>query len=303
MRTWPALEITLPAAQARLATGGLPDDVGDEEGSGLVMAALADFDVSAVSEEGPRTWRAFFHASAERDRALLALPAQVMGLAARAVDVPDDDWAARSQASLRAVRVGRIVVSPPWDVPATSATDDGVVLVIQPSMGFGTGHHATTRLCLDALQQLPIGGASVLDVGSGSGVLALAARSLGAARVRGIDSDPDAVAAAQENVDLNVDLNGPREALLTFAVADIRQEASGPYDIVVANLTGGLILAVAELLAGQVRDGGWLVLSGIQTAERDAVLGAFPHWTRARATDEDGWCCAVLRPVSTPPSA
>src|SRR5512134_3215469 len=142
LRTWPALDVR-----------PIPE---------LFEAALTDYDVTAINE-GEDAWRIFFHTPQERDRAAAGLRAAFDGLAIDPVDVPDEDWAARSQASLRSIQVGRVIVAPPWDAPVT--------IVVQPSMGFGTGHHATTRLCLAALQQLDLRGLTVIDVGTGSGVL------------------------------------------------------------------------------------------------------------------------------------
>ena len=102
--------------------------------------------------------------------------------------MPDDDWAARSQQSLTAVRAGSFIVAPPWDLP-DSPPADVTVIVIEPSMGFGTGHHATTRLCLRLLSDIDVSDLDVLDLGTGSGVLSMAAALRGARRVVGIDVD------------------------------------------------------------------------------------------------------------------
>jgi ribosomal protein L11 methyltransferase len=263
--------------------------------SDLLQAALVDYEVTAVDERSPDEWRIFFTTAGERDRAAAGLQAAFPDLTLTAVDVPDENWAAQSQARLRAVRVGNIVVAPPWDVPAgpagptnsTRPTDD-LVIVIQPSMGFGTGHHATTRLCVAALQRLDVQGRSVLDVGTGSGVLAIAASLLGASRSVGIDADGDAITAARENVELNP------QAAVTLLADDLCSTDAGSADIVIANLTGGLLISAALTLQEFVTREGSLVLSGLMTAEEQDVLSAFPAWRVEHRRDEDEWVCLTL---------
>ena len=281
-RTWPALDIH-PVSE-------------------LLQAALVDYDASAVDERSADDWRVFFTSPSERDRAAAALRVEFPGATIESIDVPDENWAARSQASLRAVRVADIVIAPPWDVPAgpqsgTRPTDatrptDDLVSVLQPSMGFGTGHHATTRLCIDALQRLNIGGRTVLDVGTGSGVLAIAASLLGASRSVGIDDDADAITAARENLELNP------QAEVTLLVADLRATDVGSADVVIANLTGGLLISAARALQGLVAREGSLVLSGLMAVEETDVLAAFPAWSVDYRSDEDEWLCLVLRQAS-----
>jgi ribosomal protein L11 methyltransferase len=274
--------------------------------SDLVLAALLDFDVAAIDEDARRI---YFHTEGARDAALAALPSQFPELTFTSVDVPDEDWAARSQASLRAIQVGNIIVAPPWDTsrqkPAPSTIASTTVgagfsrlieIIIQPSMGFGTGHHATTRLCLAALQQLDLRGARVLDVGTGSGVLAIAASRLGAATVVAIDDDPDAIESAAENVQLNEGAHVQLQAVdLRSAGPEPGRRASlGQFDAVIGNLTGGLLVQAAGALQALTASGGTLVLSGFMTHEEADVLSAFAGFTvRARAT-EDEWLCVTF---------
>jgi ribosomal protein L11 methyltransferase len=269
VRTWPALDIH-PVSE-------------------LVQAALVDYEATAVDERSSDDWRVFFSTAAERDRAAAALHSEFRDLTITSADVPDENWAARSQESLRAVRIGGIVVAPPWDVP-TGGNDD-VVIVIQPSMGFGTGHHATTRLCLAALQRLDLEGRSVLDVGTGSGVLAIAASLLGSNQVVAIDDDADAIASARENVGLN------RPADVALAVADLRAASMAPADVVMANLTGGLLIAAAPTLEGLTVRGGRLILSGLMAVEEQDVLNAFAFCRVEQRTNEDEWVCLTLSTV------
>ena len=260
VRTWPALDVR-----------SVPE---------FFEAALTDYDVTAINE-GEDAWRIFFHTAQERDRAAAGLRAAFDALAIEPVDVPDEDWAARSQASLRSIQVGRVIVAPPWDAPVT--------IVVQPSMGFGTGHHATTRLCLAAMQQLDLRGFTVIDVGTGSGVLAMAASLLGATNVIGIDDDADAVTSARENLDLN-----PR-ARVTLRVDDLRQAAPANADLVLANLTGALLVAAADRIRQLTDSGGRLILSGFLAREEREVLHAFRPLTVEHRAQEEEWLCVTLR--------
>ena len=283
-RIWPALTLAFPILDS---TGGVAATLQD-----LVSAELDGLDVAAIAEQPEERWQVFFGDQARRAAAAAALSAAfgTTGLVVTALDVPDGDWARRSQAALGAVRAGDIVVTPPWD-PAASAAGDTRTIVIEPAMGFGSGHHATTRLCLVALQRLDLHGRRVLDIGTGSGVLALAAARLGAASVLAIDVDADAL----DNARLNATLNGD-PAAVEFRMMDFRREMPAPADVVVANLTGGMLAASAAQVVGSAAAGGALILSGMTREEREHVLAAFAgsctvEWT----AEEDGWCCVLLR--------
>ena len=239
-----------------------------------------DFDVAAVDETSPDVWRVYFHTVEERDRARPALARDFPELRLEPVDVPDEDWAGRSQADVRAVRVGNIVVAPPWDVP--------LGITIKPSTGFGTGHHATTRLCLRALQDIEVRERTVVDIGTGSGVLAIAAALLGAATVTGVDDDADATQAAWENLALN------SGAIVSLLTGDFRTLQLAPADVVLANLTGGLLIASVKPLRQLVNARGRLILSGFQTHEEDEVVRAFAAFSLERRLEEEGWVCVTL---------
>jgi ribosomal protein L11 methyltransferase len=254
----------------------------------LLLAIVDDFAPVAVDESGGMV-RLFFSTAASRDAAGAALTAT---FEVQAVDVPDEDWARRSQDNLLPVTVGRITVAPPWALGATPGDADASArtIVILPSMGFGTGHHVTTRLCLDALQQLELGGLSVLDVGTGSGVLAFAADCLGAARAIGIDSDEDAIQSARDNLPLN-----PDARRVAFEVADLASTPRAAADVVVANLTGALLVRSAAILLAAVKSGGRLVVSGLQSHERDAVVAALAEAAIEREREDEGWLAITMK--------
>lgn len=197
----------------------------------------------------------------------------------------DEDWAHAWQAHFPVLRFGRLVVAPPWE-PVAGA------LVIEPGQGFGTGQHATTRLALERLVAL-VGTAPhqrVLDVGSGSGILALAAAHLGA-EAHGIDHDPVAVADARTQAARN----SLAVVFDTTPVADV----PGRWTIVLANLMADTLLDLAEPLLA--RTGDHLILGGILADREASVREAFdPHLgTPDRLADGD-WVCLHYRAAAPP---
>jgi ribosomal protein L11 methyltransferase len=235
----------------------------------------------------PLHWSVCFGDPGERDRAADAIQNALPRLVIDRVDLPDEDWAARSQRSLRAIRAGRFIVAPPWDLPADAI--GATVIVIEPSMGFGTGHHATTRMCLQLLSDLDLSDRTVLDLGTGSGVLSMAAALSGARRVVGIDVDQDAIDSAEASARLNT-----LPDTLSFELSDFRVRPPQPADLVLANLTGGMLTSAATAITGLVRPHGRLILSGFDHTEVQGVVAAFPSFSEQRRLSEDNWIALAL---------
>jgi ribosomal protein L11 methyltransferase len=183
-------------------------------------------------------------------------------LAVRQVD--DADWLEAWKASLTPIRIGAFLVRPTW----SEARDDGAItLALDPGMAFGTGLHPTTQQCLEALSQLRLDGVRMLDVGTGSGILAIAAAKRGAREVVAVDTDPLAVRAATENAKGNE------------VSVDVRRgsasDVDGTFDIVLANLVGPVLVEIAPELRARVRASGSLVAAGITAQAEPEVLAAF----------------------------
>lgn len=185
-------------------------------------------------------------------RATAYFPARVDGLPVHGEweAVPERDWLAVWREGLEPVTVGALTVTPPWIDAGPGA------LVIDPGQAFGTGHHETTTGCLAALQELELRGRSVLDVGTGSGILAIAAARLGARRVVGVDTDPLAVAAARANAEVN----GVRIDVLEGSAGAAAPER---FAVLVANLDTETLSRLAPALAARLAPGGTLVASGV----------------------------------------
>ena len=186
--------------------------------------------------------------------------------------VEEEDWADAWKAHFPVLRVGRrLVIRPTWRRHRRGPTD--VVLALDPGMAFGTGLHPTTRLCLAAIERLAdrgaVPGARVLDVGCGSGVLAIAALKLGAATALGLDTDPIAIESTVANAS--------RNALARRLEARAGSLPSGapPFDLVLANLIAGLLVQLAASLRDELRPGGTLLASGIFVDREVDVRAAF----------------------------
>jgi len=175
------------------------------------------------------------------------------------------DWMALWRERLRPVRVGsRLLVRPSW---LTAPDEDRrITIVIDPQMAFGTGHHATTRFCLRALEDLVHQGDRVLDMGTGSGILSIAAAKLGAGWVLGLDNDTQAVATARENIRINA-----VDDRIEISDRGIDGLAERSCELVVANIDGPTLLPLLPRLAARVRGGGHLILAGF-LAEEEAAL-------------------------------
>jgi len=251
-----------------------------------LYALLDDFEPSAIHEDDLNDlWRVFFRAGGSRDRARSALT-QIAGIRVDAVDVPDEDWARRSQEGLKAIAAGGLLVAPPWDVPRDTGTP---VIIIEPSTGFGTGHHATTRLCLVLLQRLDLRGARVLDVGTGSGVLALAAWKLGASDVVAIDNDADALDNARENIARN-----GAAASLDIIQDDLGSLRVQRADVVLGNLTGAVLVRYAQELRSLLTDRGCLILSGFAPQDVAVIQTAFAGLGLIHVEVDGDWAAMML---------
>ena len=202
--------------------------------------------------------------------------------------VDEADWADAWKAHFPVMRIGRrLVIKPTWR--RHHAEPDDVVLALDPGMAFGTGLHPTTRLCLVALERLAGEGrlvnARILDVGCGSGILAIAALRLGGAEALGVDTDPIAIEATTENARRN------RLARRIRAREGSLPTNEPPFDIVVANLIAGVLVRLAPLLRAELSPGGRLVASGIFVDREADVRAAFEAAGLAVAerTGEGDW--------------
>ncbi|CAN5767598.1 50S ribosomal protein L11 methyltransferase [soil metagenome] len=211
---------------------------------------------------------------------------------------PNEDWAATWKQGLQPRRITeRLVVKPTWT--SWDAEPHQIVLDIDPQMAFGTGEHATTRGCLRLLDGVLRSGDRVLDVGSGSAILAIAAARLGAGEVIAVEYDPDANLNARENLEHNCVHDNVR---VIEAMADAELLSTlGPFDVVLANILSSIIRPLLPAFHQAVRGAaeGRLIVSGILRSEHpDVVRDALAAGFRVeRVDEEEEWCSALLVPA------
>lgn len=207
--------------------------------------------------------------------------------------VTEADWAEVWKERLNVLHVGRhIVIRPSWRDYAPAPGD--IVIQLDPGMAFGTGLHPTTQMCLVALEELVCPGAEVLDLGTGSGILAIAAAMLGAGHVLAVDEDPIAVEAARDNVIVN-GVQG-----IASVVCGSLTEVSGSYDLAVVNILARVIVEmVLGGLATRVRPGGILIAAGILAGQEPEVVTALKQngFTLVERQQREDWVCLVVKRV------
>jgi ribosomal protein L11 methyltransferase len=208
-----------------------------------------------------------------------------LGVQGEVDEVPETDWVAAVKARFTPRRIGGCYLAAPWN---EGPTPEGLTrVIIEPGLAFGTGDHATTELCLEAIRdflaQNP--GASVLDVGSGSGVLAIAAKKLGAGRVAAIDTDPQALRETAENATRN-----------DVAIEVVSLDGlDGTFELVVANILANTLAELASLLSSAVAPGGQLCLCGILGHQASSLVQSFSPWLReVERTQRGDWVLLKL---------
>jgi ribosomal protein L11 methyltransferase len=227
-------------------------------------------------------------ASFADDAAAEGAIAELLPRAATLEHVVGDEWRDAYKKYFKVTPLGaRLVIRPSWE-PYTKAAHE-VVVTVDPGRAFGTGTHESTRLLMQALDRRVRGGEQVLDVGCGTGILAICALALGATDALCVDVDPDAVEVTRENAELN-----GVGARLRAATTPI-EEVTGRYPLVLANIQASVLVPLAEAIAARVAPAGLLLLSGILIGQEAEVIAAYPGFTLEDSPREGEWIAIVLR--------
>lgn len=206
-------------------------------------------------------------------------------------EIHEEDWASSWKEYFHPVRIGeRIVVKPSWEQYQPLPND--IVIELDPGMAFGTGTHHTTAMCSRCLEDVLKTGDVVFDIGTGSGILAVAAAKLGAASVRAVDLDPVAVRVSQENVAIN-----KVEDIVAVAQGDLLTGLAGKADVIVANIIADIIIKLVVDIPARLNEGGYFVASGIISERLSDVTAAMleNNLTVEKVIEEGGWVAMVAR--------
>jgi ribosomal protein L11 methyltransferase len=265
---------------------------------GALSVSIEDRDAGTAAEQAqfgepglddPKAWqRNWVVALLESDADVDALIADLNlpeAIEREWVVVPEQDWVRLTQAQFEPIPISdRLWIVPSWhDAADYVKATNAIVLVLDPGLAFGTGSHPTTRLCLKWLEQQLTAGVSVLDYGCGSGILAIAAKKLGAGYVVGSDVDTQAITSSRANAQIN-------QVAAEFYLPDAMPTAD--FDVLVANILTNPLKALMPLLAARVKSGGRIALSGILAEQADELIALYQTAFDMRLwAAEEGWVC------------
>lgn len=243
------------------------------------------FSISEIPDSARMVIKAYLSADSDPSQQMMELEAFLSELSKRHPEgifypptisaVNSEDWSSSWKVHFKPLRIGkRLLIVPTWEEVVEVPGD--LVLRIDPGMAFGTGGHETTRLCLELLEQImenrvPITSPSLLDLGTGSGILAMAASLLGCGRILALDIDPDAVTVARENLALN-----QLSDAIECGTAPL-ESLTERYDIILANILAEELVRLAPYLADRLQPGGSLILSGILAEKEQLVRQGFSN--------------------------
>jgi ribosomal protein L11 methyltransferase len=266
--------------ELELATGPEQAEALEEQlfALGAVSVELFDAGDEPLFEPPPGThplWSAIRLKAVFADRLQAAIAAAALhaarppGAAPRISSIAEQDWVRAGLAGLTRIHCGgKLWIVPSWE--ALPDVEGGVFVHLDPGLAFGTGTHPTTAMCLAALAETPPREQRVLDYGCGSGILAIAALKLGAARALGVDIDPQALQATRANAERN----GITAAQLETTLADVAPPHAS-FDLVLANILAAPLVALAPLLARSARPGARLLLAGLLDWQAETVMAAY----------------------------
>ena len=290
--SWLELSLTLHANQQAQIEAALED-------LGALSIALADADAEtsderAIFEPGvgeTPLWneivlQALFSAETDRAGLVHALGDLVPELAPEQFafrEVADQDWTRAWMDTFRPMRFGKRLWIYPWNIEPPADDADAAIVRLDPGLAFGSGTHPTTALCLEWLDGITLSGKTLIDYGCGSGVLAIAALKLGAARAIGVDNDAQALTASRDNAQRN----SVAEKLDSYLPQDFPQMQS---EVFVANILAGPLTELAPQFAQCVKSGGALALSGLLDSQQNELLARYSEWfENLTVASRDGW--------------
>jgi len=266
-----AFELTVPAAAEDAAT--------------LLLWEHGTAGVEVRGRGDERVLVAYFEGADSIEARLRGAVSAVPGSTLRRVEVPQVDWVARFRENFRAFRAGGFLIAPCWDVPAAASEP---VLLVDPGQAFGTGTHESTRLCLRALETLAVRGRAVLDVGTGSGILGVAALLRGAGRVTAVDIDEEALSCARQHAALN------GVALRLVRADGAGAVRRGAFDLVLANISAALLHEACDELSAACAPAGTIVLSGFLAEDAEGLAQAYARVGRIERLEDGEWSALMI---------